>query len=157
MEPKTKRPVCYSLHHFWKKPESASQAVVANQAVVAVQAVPEARPSWKKAEEEQAAAEASRVAEVAAARPDVIVQRPTARKPRNFRGGRPRRARGASKGKYICLTGQQKLFVCEFLQERLTQPGGSRRLAFALMAARFGCAAQTVSKIWANRDFWMEW
>ena len=160
----TKRPVCLSLHKYFKKvqaePPDAGLAVLAEQAepvLIAVQAEPpDVRAGWKKPLEEAKAAMDSAVAGVGSssatevqAVPDVLV--------RKWAGGRPKRASGTVRKKYNTLTGQQRLWMIIFIEDQISQPGNSLKRAKAAAEFRLKCCAQTVTRVWHDKVYWKDW
>ncbi len=132
----TKRPVCWSLHKYFKKvqaePPDAGLALPADQAepvLIAVQTEPpDVRAGWKKPLEEAKAAMDSAVAGVGSSSAtevqsvlDVIV--------RKWAGGRPKRASGTASRKHNTLTGQQRLWLVLFIEDQISQPGNSLKQA----------------------------
>ena len=156
----TKRPVCWSLHKYFKtvqaEPQDAGLAVQAEQAepvLVAVQATPpDVRASWKKPLEEAKAELDDGVAEVMCSTanhvqtvPDVLVRR--------WAGGRPKKAAGRERGKYNTLTGQQRLWIVSFIEDQISQPGNSLKRATAAASFRLKCSKDTVRKVWKDKVY----
>ncbi len=144
---RTKRPVCWSLHKYFKTVQAespdAGRAVPADQAepaLIAVQAEPPTvRASWKKPLEEAKTAMDDAVGMVGSNSanqvqtvPDVLV--------RQWAGGRPKKPAGSKRSKYNTLTGQQRLWMISFIEDQITQPGNSMKRA---KAAAAGTAWQT--------------
>ena len=103
---KPARPVCFSLHKYFKKQEDRVVAVAAEDSpapqedsFVAIQAVPPPAPSWKKQQQAdqqalQASADQALAAQQASPSELQVVPEPVERKQK---GGRPRKAEGAPK------------------------------------------------------------
>jgi hypothetical protein len=160
----TKRPVCWSLHKYFKKVQvesaDAGLAVLADQAEPALIAVqtepPDVRANWKKPQEEAKAALDVAVALLGSSTaspvqrvPDVLV--------RKWAGGRPKRATGTVRKKYNTLSGQQRLWLINFIEEQISQPGKSLKKAKAAAEFRLKCCAQTVRRVWKDKIYWKDW
>ena len=117
-----RRPVCYSLHKYFK---TASQAPVLTDAVPdssgghqlvpfeARQAKPQPRLSWKRQEREEAqelqdAADSMNFSKPKEAANLQVVPAAT---PRKNRGGRPKKAAGTGTNPYKTLTGPQRVWT----------------------------------------------
>ncbi len=160
----TKRPVCWSLHKYFKtvqgdRPDAglAVQAEQAEPVLVAVQAEPpDVRASWKKPLEAAKAEMDNTVAEVGCSTakhvqtvPDVLV--------RKWAGGRPKKANGGARGKYNCLTGQQRLWIITFIEDQISQPGNSLKRAKSAAEFRLKCSADSVRRVWKDKVYWKDW
>ena len=160
----TKRPVCWSLHKYFKKVQAetpdAGLALPADQAepvLIAVQTEPpDVRAGWKKPLEEAKAAMDSAVAGVGSSSatevqsvPDVTV--------RKWAGGRPKRASGTARQKYNTLTGQQRLWIVLFIEDQIGSPGNSIKQAKKAAVIRLKSSEQTVRRVWSDRAYWKDW
>ena len=157
----TKRPVCWSLYKYFKKvqaePPDAGLAVLADQAepvLVAVQAEPpDVRAGWKRPLEEAKADMDSAVAVVGSSSANPVQTVPNVQTWK-WVGGRPKKSSGSLRGKYNTLTGQQRLWMINFIEEQISQPGNSLKRAKAAAEIRLKCCAQTVRRVWEQKIYW---
>lgn len=77
--------------------------------------------------------------------------------PRNYRGGRTKKAPGAPKAGYRTLTGQQKVWAVVQVREKASQPGASLTKAQESVARDLKVDASVVKAAWKKEDFWLNW
>ena len=74
-----------------------------------------------------------------------------------FRGGRPKKAAGAAKGRYVSQTAVEKHLICQSIAAFMREPGHTKVKAFDREARRLGCVPATVEEWWGHREVWSEW
>ncbi len=113
---KNQRPISWSLHKFFKssKPKDS-------ESFVAVQVkMPET--GWKQPLEAESKVFAMEVEEAQASESQPVQEAPVVVQ-RKRKGGRPPQSRNGKKN--VILTGQQKIFAIQFVEDYLKQPGNS--------------------------------
>ena len=147
-EGSSRRPVCWSLHKYFKKAEAPADppalADSDDQLVEghlhqqhaarhqAVQALPKKEPSWLQKQLAEEAALQDSVDEVVSqqkAEKAQVQLVPTAT-PRKKKGGRAKKAPGAPKSPYKSMTGQQRVWAVRQVEDYVQIPGNSLKAAF---------------------------
>ena len=150
----SKRPVSWSLQRWFKpsNPGASSQSVVAVQAEAASESWRE--QSWKKKQEaeNQALAAAVQLAQVSQSQTVQIAPRLQLRV---WRGGRPKQRRSGKKN--VHLSGQQRVWAVQFLEDYLQIPGHSKKSGFQTVARKLFCNIKTIQRTWAKKVFWKHW
>ena len=170
---RSRRPVCFSLHKYFRaagsqgsvaSPPAGSQPLVASPELLpyeARQAEPQPSPSWKRKAEQDVAALQSSVDQLCEQKPEqaVVVQAVPVVTSRKQKGGRPKKAAGAPKSVYRKLTGQQTVWAIKRVQELLQVPGASRKKVFQTVAAHpdLRVSPESVQSRWRSKDFWLDW
>ncbi len=111
------RPISWSLHKFFKssKPKDS-------ESFVAVQ-VKEPETGWKQPLEAESKVFAMEVEEAQASESQPVQQAPVVQQ-RKRKGGRPPQSRNGQKN--VILTGQQRVFAVQYVEDYLKQPGNSK-------------------------------
>ena len=149
------RPVCYSLHKFFQTSSPVARSPIAEQALVEQPGKQNWQLKEQQAVAQQTAAHQQLVLVEAVSSADAQAVVPQIKQA--FRGGRPKKAPGAAKGRYVSQTAFEKHLICQNIAAYLREPGHSKMKAFDREAKRLGCVPATVEKWWGHREVWSEW
>ena len=139
--------------------QEAARSVPSPEPFEARQEEPAPRPYWgreKEAEEEDLL---EKLADLLEEKPEAArtAERPVLPTPAKNKGGRPRRAAGAPKGRHTSLTGQQRVWGVKQIRQLLMVPGATRAKTFRKVAGDLHCSEQTVELFYKKADFWLDW
>ena len=140
------RPVSYSLHKWFTSPQKDRQAEIAVQ-----REPPDLPKSWKATEQQKSEKflhKVAKAAEQASGPLEAIVPLT----PRKQRGGRTKKAPGAPKARYKTLTGQQRVWLLDFVEERIKEPGRTLKNALQAGATRVDCSYDVAKQTFKKKD-----
>ena len=105
------------------------------------------------------AAEAHLQAVQAASAEHQLLEKPVPRKVfgSGHKGGRPKKAPGAPKSRYRTPTGQQRLWMIQFISKAVQEPGNSKTKAVQAVAKRLKFSDDCVSQTYKDKDYRLEW
>ena len=55
------------------------------------------------------------------------------------------------------MTGQQKLWSIQFMEEYLQVPGNARKSGFQNISIQLKCSVKQLKRVWQHKDYWKDW